>query len=92
MMGQTVGVIQLQELSTTSFQALYWKFDERKFVNDVQKVIEEFLKKFNPFRNNKSMPDIYDAYNLLQNNNLLKNQFEIIEYFVYNYKIYGYKL
>ena len=91
-MEQTVGVIYIQELSITSFQALYRKFDEWKFVNDVEKITEEFPKKFNPFRNVKSMPDIYDAQNLLWNNNLLKNPFEIIECFVYNYKTHGYKL
>ena len=38
------------------------------------------------------MPDVYDAYNLLSNNNLLRNQFELIECFVDNYAIYGYEL
>ena len=70
----------------------YRKFDERKFVNDVQNIIEEFPKKFNPFRNVKSMPDVYDAYNLLSNNNLLKNKFEFVECFVDNYTIYSYEL
>ena len=70
----------------------YWKFEERKFVNDVQNIIEEFPKKFNPFRNVKSMPDVYDACNLLSNNNLLKNKFEFVECFVDNYIIYGYEL
>ena len=70
----------------------YRKFEERKFVNDVQNIIEEFPKKFNPFRNVKSMPDVYDAYNLLSNNNLLKNKFEFVECFVDNYTIYGYEL
>ena len=70
----------------------YRKFDERKFVNDVQNIIEEFPKKFNPFRDVKSMPDVYDAYNLLSNNNLLKNKFEFVECFVDNYTIYGYEL
>ena len=45
----------------------YRKFEERKLVNDVQNVIEEFPKKFNPFGNVKSTPDLYDAYNLLTN-------------------------
>ena len=70
----------------------YRKFDERKFVNDVQNIIEEFPKKFNPFRNVKSMPDVYDAYNILSNNNLLKNKFEFVECFVDNYTIYNYEL
>ena len=38
--------------------------------------------------NVKSMPDVYDAYNLLSNNNLLKNKFEFIECSVDNYTIY----
>ena len=38
------------------------------------------------------MPDVYDAYNLLSNNNLLKNKFEFVECFVDNYIIYGYEL
>ena len=70
----------------------YRKFEERKFVNDVQNIIEEFPKKFNPFRNVKSMPDVYDAYNLLSNNNLLKNKFEFVECFVDKYTIYSYEL
>ena len=70
----------------------YRKFEERKFVNDVQNIIEEFPKKFNPFRDVKSMPDIYDAYNLLSNNNLLKNKFEFVECFVDNYTVYSYEL
>ena len=70
----------------------YRKFEERKFVNDVQNIIEEFPKKFNPFRDVKSVPDIYDAYNLLSNNNLLKNKFEFVECFVDNYTIYGCEL
>ena len=70
----------------------YRKFEERKFVNDVQNIIEEFPKKFNPFRDVKSVPDIYDAYNLLSNNNLLKNKFEFVECFVNNYTIYSYEL
>ena len=70
----------------------YRKFEERKFVNDVQNIIEEFPKKFNPFRDVKSMPDVYDAYNLLSNKNLLKNKFEFVECFVDNYTIYSYEL
>ena len=70
----------------------YRKLEERKFVKDFQNIIEEFPKKFNPFRNVKSMPDVYITYNLLSNNNLLKNIFEFIECFVYNYAIYSYKL
>ena len=70
----------------------YRKFDERKFVNDVQNIIEEFPKKFNPFRDIKLMPDVYDAYNLLSNNNLLKNKFEFVECFVDNYTVYSYEL
>ena len=50
----------------------YRKFEEREFVNDVQNIIEEFPKKFNPFRNVKSIPDVYDNLN-----NLLKNKFEL---------------
>ena len=69
----------------------YRKFDERKFVNDVQNIIEEFPKKFNPFRDVKSMPDVYDAYNLLSNKNL-KNKFEFVECFVDNCAIYSYEL
>ena len=65
----------------------YKKFEERKFVSDIQSITEEFPKKFNPFRNVKSMPYVYDTYNLLSNNNLLKNQFEFIECFVDNYTI-----
>ena len=65
------------------------KFEERKFVNDVQSIIEEFPKKFNPFCNVKSMP-YDDAYNLLWNNNLLKKKFEFIKCFVDNYTIYSY--
>ena len=38
------------------------------------------------------MPDVYDAYNLLSNNNLLKNKFEFVECFVNNYTIYSYEL
>ena len=38
------------------------------------------------------MPDVYDAYNPLSNNNLLKNKFEFIECFVDNYTIYSYEL
>ena len=38
----------------------YRKFEERKFVNDVQNIVEEFPKKFNPFRKVKSMPDVCD--------------------------------
>ena len=53
--------------------------------------MEEFSKKFSPFRNVKSMPD-YDAYNLLSNNNLLKNKFELIKCFPDNYTIYSYEL
>ena len=70
----------------------YKKFEERKFVKDLQNIIEEFPKKFNPFQNVKSMPDVYDAYNLLSNNNLLKNKLEFIECFVNNYTIYSYEL
>ena len=70
----------------------YRKFEERKFINDIQKIIEEVPKKANPFRNVKSMPDVYDAYNPLSNNNLLKNKFEFIECFLDNYTIYSYKL
>ena len=70
----------------------YRKFEERKFINELQNIIEEFPKKFNPFRNVKSMPDVYDANNLLSNNNLLKNKFEFVECFVDNYIIYGYEL
>ena len=65
----------------------YKKFEERKFVSDIQSITEEFPKKFNPFRNVKSMPYVYDTYDLLSNNNLLKNQFEFIECFVDNYTI-----
>ena len=53
--------------------------------------MEEFSKKFSPFRNVKSMPD-YDAYNLLSNNNLLKNKFELTKCFPDNYTIYSYEL
>ena len=74
------------------FRHTYRKFEERKFVNDVQNIIEEFPKKFNPFRNVKSMPDVYDANNLLSNNNLLKNKFEFVECFVDKYTIYSYEL
>ena len=35
----------------------YRKFEERKFVNEVQNIVEEYPKKFNPFRSVKSMPD-----------------------------------
>ena len=38
------------------------------------------------------MTDVYDAYNPLSNNNLLKNEFEFIECFVDNYTIYSYEL
>ena len=38
------------------------------------------------------MNHVHDAYNLLSNNNLLRNQFELIECFVDNYAIYGYEL
>ena len=38
------------------------------------------------------MPGVYDAYNLLSNNNLLKNKFEFIECFVDNYTIYSYEM
>ena len=38
------------------------------------------------------MPDVYDAYNLLSNNNLLKNKFEFIECFVDDYTIYSYEM
>ena len=38
------------------------------------------------------MTDVYDAYNSLSNNNLLKNKFEFIECFVDNYTIYSYEL
>ena len=38
------------------------------------------------------MTDVYDAYNPLSNNNLLKNKFEFIECFVDNYTIYSYEL
>ena len=38
------------------------------------------------------MADVYDAYNLLSNNNLLKNKFEFIECFVDNYTTYSYEL
>ena len=54
------------------------KLEERKFVKNVQNIIEEFSKKFDRFRNVKSMPDVYDAYNVLPNNNLLKNQFDLM--------------
>ena len=64
----------------------YRKSEERKFVNGIQNL------KFNPFRNVKSMPDVYDAYKLLSNNNLPKNKFEFIECFVDNYTIYSYEL
>ena len=70
----------------------YKKFEEKKFVNGIQNTIEEFPKKFNPFCNVKSMPNVYDAYNLLSNNNLLKNKFEFIDYFADNYTIYSYEL
>ena len=52
--------------------------------------MKKFHEKFNPFRNVKSTPDVYDAYNLLSNNKLLKNQFEFLECFVGNYTIYSY--
>ena len=38
------------------------------------------------------MPYVYDAYNLLSNNNLLKYKFEFVECFVDNYAIYSYEL
>ena len=38
------------------------------------------------------MPGVYDAYNLLSNNNLLKNKFEFIECFVDNYTIHRHEL
>ena len=38
------------------------------------------------------MPDVYDAYNLLWNNNLLKIKSEFVECFVDNYIIYSYEL
>ena len=38
------------------------------------------------------MPYVHDAYNLLSNNNLLRNQFELIGCFFDNYAIYGYEL
>ena len=38
------------------------------------------------------MLDVYDAYNLLSNNNLLKNKFEFIECFADNYTIYSCEL
>ena len=70
----------------------YRKFKEGEFASDVQSIIEKFPKKFNPFFNIRSVPDLHDAYNLLSNNNLPKNQFEFIECFVHNYTIYGYEL
>ena len=70
----------------------YRKFEERKFIKNIQNIIEEVPKKANLFRNVKSMPDVYDAYNLLSNNNLLKNKFEFIECFLGNYTIYSYEL
>ena len=38
------------------------------------------------------MPDVYHAYNLLSNKNLLKNKFEFVERFVDNYTIESYEL
>ena len=38
------------------------------------------------------MRDVYDAYNLLMNSNLLKNKFEFIELFVNNYTLQSYEL
>ena len=38
------------------------------------------------------MPNVYDVYNLLSHNNLLKNKFEFMECFVDNYTIYSYEL
>ena len=38
------------------------------------------------------MNHVHDAYNLLSNNNLLRNHFELIECFVDNYAIYGCEL
>ena len=68
------------------------KFEERDFVSDVQSITDKFTKKVNPFRNLESMPYVHDAYNLLSNNNLLRNQFELIGCFFDNYAIYGYEL
>ena len=67
------------------------KIMEKKFVSDVESIIEEFPKRFNQVRNIKSMPDIHDAYKLLSRSNLLKNEFEFIECFVDNYAVYTYE-
>ena len=67
------------------------KFMEKKFVSDVESIIEEFPKRFNQVRDIKSMPDIHDAYKLLSRSNLLKNEFKFIECFVDNHAVYTFE-
>ena len=53
-------------------------FDPNILTNEITLTITEFPKKFNPHRNVQECVDIYEAYSILNCNNLLEHTFKLL--------------
>ena len=65
-------------------------FDPSKAIEEMTDIITEFWRKFNPFQDISKYFNIYEAYTILNGNNLLKNNFIFSEKLVDNSQLYSY--
>ena len=64
-------------------------FHPNILTNEITLTITEFPKKFNPHRNVQECVDIYEAYSILNCNNLLENTFAFTKKLVDNLLLYS---
>ena len=67
-------------------------FDPNILTNEITLTITEFPKKFNPHRNVQECIDIYEAYSILNCNNLLEHTFTFTEKLVDNLLLYSHAI
>ena len=76
-------------LGTIDTLSLQQGNDVQEYKSSVTSAMIDFPKSFNKYRTRNGMVDVYEAYELLSRNHLLKHNFEFIEILVDNENVFS---